>query len=98
LYFEIYNLMLDERGVSSYTIGYRIIPHSKKKKKMADRFDGTPIVSSRFESSGYTEFETRYINVATDNLSRGSYDILVSITDNLSGATAYRKGTFSIVE
>ncbi len=99
LYFEIYNLTLDERGVSSYTIGYQVIPHSKKKKHIWDRFDDAlPIVSSRFESSGYSENETRYINVGTHNLSQGSFDILVTITDNLSGDVTFRKGTFSIVE
>jgi hypothetical protein len=99
LYFEIYNLALDDRGVSSYTIEYKIIPHSKKKKRFWERFrEATPIVASKFESSGYSAYETQHISVRTENLAKNSYDILITIKDDLTQAVAYRKGTFSIVE
>ncbi|MEJ2722639.1 MAG: GWxTD domain-containing protein, partial [bacterium] len=99
LYFEIYNLMPDSRGVSSYTVEYKIIPHSKKKEHFWQRFDETaPVVASEFQSSGYGGSETQYINVGTENLSRGSYDLLVTITDDLTKSVTFRKGTFSIVD
>ncbi|UCG53131.1 MAG: GWxTD domain-containing protein [Candidatus Latescibacterota bacterium] len=99
LYFEVYNLTLDDRGVSSYTIEYKIIPHSKKKKRFWERFaEATPIVASEFQSSGYSPFETQYIFVRTENLAKNSYDILITIRDELSQKVAFRKGTFSIVE
>jgi hypothetical protein len=99
LYFEIYDLGLDERGVSSFTVEYRIIPHLKEKKLFWDRFGETAtIASSEFESSGYSDHEVQHILVRADNLNRGSFDILVTVTDTLTGAVAYRKGTFSIVD
>ncbi|UCH83285.1 MAG: GWxTD domain-containing protein [Candidatus Latescibacterota bacterium] len=99
LYFEVYNLMLDRRGVASYTVEYKIIPHSNLKKRFWQRFDETaPVVASEFQSSGYGESETQYIYVGTENLDLGSYDILVTVTDDLTQSVTYRKGTFSIVE
>lgn len=99
LYFEIYNLAPDERGVSSYSVEYRIIRQPSKKKDFMERFRGTPPeVASRFESSGYGEHDTQHILVRADNLAKGTYEILVTVTDNLTNAAAYRKGTFSIVD
>jgi GWxTD domain-containing protein len=99
LYFEVYNLALDGRGVSSYSIEYRIIRAPSKKNDFLERFRSTPPeVSSRFESSGQGEDETQHILVDTKNLSKGVYEILITVTDNLSAEVAYRKGTFSIID
>jgi GWxTD domain-containing protein len=99
LYFEIYNLALDARGVSSYSIEYAIIRQSSKKQDFLERFRGTPAeVASRFESSSQGENDTQHILVRADNLAKGSYEILVTVKDNLSNQVAYRKGTFSIID
>ena len=99
LYFEIYNLGLDQRGVSSYSIEYKIIRQSGEKTAFMERFRGTsPIVASRFESSGYGEHDTQHIQVRTENLAKGTYDILITVTDNLANAEAYRKASFTIVD
>lgn len=99
LYFEIYNLALDPRGVATFKIEYRIIPQSPGKKSILKRFAETPpIVASEFESSAYDRHEPQYISVRTENLPKGPYEVLVTVTDNLSNQTAYRKGTFSIVD
>jgi GWxTD domain-containing protein len=99
LYFEIYNLKLDGRGVSSYRIQYRIVPQAKEKRNILDRLRETaPVVASEFESSGYGEHETQYIFVRTENLAKGPYEVLVTVTDNQTGEMTYRRGTFSIVD
>jgi GWxTD domain-containing protein len=99
LYFEIYNLMLDRQGLSSYTVEYKIIPHTRKKEHFWQRFEeADPVVSSEFQSSGYGASETQYIHVGTENLGLGSYDILVTITDDITQSVTFQKGTFSIVE
>jgi GWxTD domain-containing protein len=99
LYFEIYNLALDERGVASFRIQYKIIPQSPRKKSLRERFSQTPpVAASEFESSGYDRHEPQYIFVRTDNLPKGPYEVLITVTDAISKETAYRKGTFSIVD
>jgi hypothetical protein len=99
LYFEIYNLALDERGVSSYSIEYAIIRQSSKKQDLLERFRATPAeVASRFESSSQGEHDTQHILVKVENLAKGTYEILVTVKDNLSNEAAYRKGTFSIID
>jgi GWxTD domain-containing protein len=99
IYFEIYNLALDPRGVATFKVEYRIVPRSDDKKSLGERFAGAPpVVASEFESSSYGAHEPHYIFVGTENLRKGSYEVLITVTDNLSNQTAYRKGAFSIVE
>jgi GWxTD domain-containing protein len=99
LYFEVYNLALDPRGVATFKIQYKIIPQSPRKKSLLQRFAETPpVVASEFESSAYDSYEPHYISVRTENLQKGSYELLITVTDNLTKKTAYRKGTFSIVD
>jgi GWxTD domain-containing protein len=99
LYFEIYNLALDARGVSSYSIEYAIIRQSPKKQDFLERFRGSPAeVASRFESSSQGDNDTQHILVRADKLAKGTYEILVTVKDNLANEVAYRKGTFSIID
>ena len=99
LYFEIYNLALDARGVSSYSIEYAIIRQSPKKQDFLERFRGTPAaVASSFEASSQGQNDTQHILLNAGNLAKGTYEILVTVKDNLSNEVAYRKGTFSIID
>jgi GWxTD domain-containing protein len=99
IYFEIYNLTLDRQNVASYTIEYKVIPHSKEKKRFWDRFStATPVVSSKFQSSSFSDNDIQHIFLKTGNLSKGSYDLLITVTDDLSGAVTFRRGTFSLVD
>lgn len=99
LYFEIYNLTLDQNGVGSYTIEYKVIPHSNTKSGFWDRFRGSaPIVSSKFQSSCLSEHDTQHLSVNTENLRRGSYDLLITLTDDYTGAVTFSKGTFSLLD
>lgn len=99
IFFEIYNLAPDPRGAAAFKIEYKIIPATRGKKSLRERFAGTPpVVASEFESSAYGAHDSQYIFVGTENLREGSYEVLITVTDRSSGQTAYRKGTFSIVE
>jgi len=98
IYFEVYNLSPDTRGVTTYTVEYKIIPHTKDKQRFWKRFSETPpVVSSKFQHSGYGSEDVQHITVNTDNLSNGSYDFLITLTDDLTGEIAFKKGTFSLV-
>ncbi|MBI4721183.1 MAG: GWxTD domain-containing protein [Chitinivibrionia bacterium] len=99
VYFEIYNLRLNDRGSSSYAVEYKIVPHSAQKKHFWDQFENTvPAVSSRFVGSGRAADELQRISLKTDNLSKGSYDLLITVEDENARAVAFRKASFSIVE
>lgn len=99
VYFEVYNLELDDAGVSEYTVEYRIVPHSPRKSSFWDRFDDdAPIVASRFESSSYGSTDPVNISLRTDNLWPGAFDLLITVTDDVTQAPAYRCDTFHIVK
>jgi GWxTD domain-containing protein len=99
IYFEIYNLTPDLQGVASYSIEYKVVPHSARKQNFFDRFgQSSPVVSSSFKSSSLGRDDVQHITLNVQNLRKGSYDLLVTVTDDYSGVVAYRKGTFSLVE
>lgn len=99
VYFEVYNLELDDDGLSQYTVEYRITPHSPRKRSFWDQFEGeSPIVSSRFESSSYGSTDQLYISVGTENLREGAFDLMITVTDEITQAVVFRKATFQIVE
>jgi hypothetical protein len=99
IYFEVYNLGLDEDGLSNYEIEYRIVPHSGQKQRFWDRFAGeTPVASSRFKSSGYSSDEPLFVKIDPENLGPGAYDFLVTVKDEYWQSIAYKRATFRIVE
>lgn len=99
IYFEIYNLTLDERGVSSYTLEYKIVPRTNQKKTLADRFQSaSPVVSSKFQSSGFGPSESQPLFIRLDNLSKGAYDLLITLTDDVTQQVVTQTGTFSLVD
>jgi GWxTD domain-containing protein len=99
IYFETYNLALDDRGSTSYMVEYKVIPHSREKKRFWERFeDTTPVVSSSYDASGYGADEPHYFRLGTENLWKGSFDILITVYDKIKQATTYRKATFSIID
>jgi hypothetical protein len=99
IYFETYNLALDGQGSSSYTVEYKVIPHSREKKRFWERFEETtPVVSSSYDASGYSGDEPHYFRLGTENLWKGSFDILITVYDQIAQATTYRKSTFSIID
>ncbi|MCZ6765505.1 MAG: hypothetical protein O7D32_01100, partial [bacterium] len=99
IYFEVYNLSPDTRGITTYTVEYKIIPHTKDKKRFWKQFGETPpVVASKFQHSSYGKDDIQHITVNTDNLSSGSYDFLITLTDDLTGEIAFKKGTFSLID
>lgn len=99
LYFEVYELGLDERGLSDYEVEYRVVPHSDDKESVFNRFrGGETVFSSRFKSSGYGATEALHLTVQSQNLKPGLYDFMVRVKDELSQSEAFRQESFRIVE
>ncbi len=99
VYFEVYDLQLDERGLSDYEVEYRVVPSSDDKKSVFDRFSGSQTVfASRFDGSGYSATEPLHITIKSENLKPGLYDFIVRVKDDLSQSETFRQATFRIVE
>ena len=98
-YSGLCNLRLDDTGLSSYTVEYKIVPHSPQKEHFWERYENiVPAVSSRFKSSGVSTDEQQHLTLKTDTLKKGSYDFLITVRDENAQTVAYRKASFSIVE
>lgn len=99
VYFEIYNLSFDLNGVASYTIEYKIVPHSNRKQGFWARFDAAqPVVSSKFQSTVMSDNDVQHLLIRTGNLHKGAYDFLITLTDDYSKAVTFTRGTFSLVD
>jgi GWxTD domain-containing protein len=98
-YFEVYNLGLDDDGRSGYEVQYRVLPHTGKKERFMDRFNGPQVaVSSSFKGSGFSATEPLHIAIKSDNLKPGAYDFLITIKDEYWQSVVHRTGTFRVVE
>jgi GWxTD domain-containing protein len=99
LYFEMYNLGLDEDGRSNYEVQYRVVPHTGEKRRFIDRFNGSEtVVSSSFKGAGYNANEPFHLAIKTENMKPGVYDFLVTVKDEYWQSIVHRVGTFRIVE
>lgn len=98
-YFEVYNLGLDEDGRSNYEVQYRVVPHTAKKERFIDRFNGSQVAfSSSFKGAGFNPSEPIHIAIKSENLKPGVYDFLITIKDEYWQSIVHRTGTFRIVE
>jgi GWxTD domain-containing protein len=99
VYFEVYKLGLDERGLSDYEVEYRVVPNSDDKKSILDRFaGGETVLASRFDGSGYNATEPLHLTIKSENLKPGLYDFIVRVKDDLAQSETFRQATFRIVE
>lgn len=99
VYFEVYNLGLDEDGRSNYKIEYRVLPHTGEKKGFIERFNGEQAVfASRFAGSGYNAHEPLHLSIGSENLKPGLYDFMVTVKDEYWQSIERRQATFRIVE
>jgi len=99
VYFEIYNLGLDEGGQSGYEVQYRVVPHTGEKQRFIDRFNGPQVAfASSFKGSGFTANEPLHLSIKSENLKPGLYDFLVTVKDEYWQSIVHRTGTFRVVE
>jgi GWxTD domain-containing protein len=99
VYFEVYELGLDERGLSDYEVEYRVVPHSEGKESMFDRFrGGETVFASSFKGSGYSATEALHLTIQSENLKPGLYDFIVRVKDVFWQSEEFRQASFRIVE
>jgi GWxTD domain-containing protein len=96
-YFEIYGLDTDDRGIAFYRIEYRIDPLEKKRWGPVLQ-DASTNISSTFETSGYGSTQPERLSIATQNLWKGSFNLVVTVTDRRTGRAATKSAKFRILE
>ena len=96
-YFEIYGLETDREGIALYTVEYRVVPVTKKKKGLTLE-DIPTAVESRFETSGYGPSQPQRLEIATDNLWEGSFRLIITVMDRRTRESVEKISNFSILE
>ena len=101
IYFEVYNLGLDNRGLSSYNVEYRIISRTPRQLSFWDSLRGKKSsldVSSTFHSSNQGSQDTVHITLGSENMWEGEFALHVKITDDVTRAEVSREVAFNILE
>lgn len=96
-YFEVSGLDTDADGLSWYEIEYRIVPLEGRRRGPVYE-EPPPAISSSFRTSGYGASQAQRLEIATDNLSPGSFELIVTVRDRRTMASVEQRGRFSILE
>lgn len=96
-YFEIYGLSTDRDGFCFYSVDYRITPLEKRRRGPVLE-EIAPIVSSKFETTGTGPRQVQQLQIATENLWQGPFELSITVTDRRTLEQAERSSRFSILE
>jgi hypothetical protein len=97
IYFEIYGLETDREDLAYYSVEYTIIPTQKRRKGPVLE-DVDFALSSSFETTGFGSKQVQRIEIATENLWNGAFQLVVRIQDRRTRAFVERSATFSILD
>lgn len=105
-YYEIYNLVLDESGRSSYQVELEVKDMDRPRNlfwrvlkgidRLIRRTDSEQSVLMVFENEGNRSDEYSYTSIDTGNTPTGAYEMTVRVTDLHSGETATRQKVFVV--
>jgi hypothetical protein len=96
-YFEIYGLETDLNGFSFYAVDYKITPLRKRRRGPVLE-EVTSVVSSRFETTAAGSDQVQRLEIATENLWEGAFELTVTVTDRRTRESAMRTARFSVLE
>jgi GWxTD domain-containing protein len=96
-YFEIYGLETDMEGYSFYAVDYRIAPLKKKRRRPVLE-EVSSVVSSRFETTATGPDQVQRLEIATENLWEGSFELTVTVTDRRTRENVRKRARFSVLE
>lgn len=100
VYYEVYNLAMDDAGRTSYETLYEITPMGMP--ALRNRFARPPgdmqTVMSFFEGEGTSAEEAEYTALDTSDLEAGEYVLTVTLTDRHADASVTKSVNFMVVE
>jgi GWxTD domain-containing protein len=96
-YFEIYGLDTDREGLAFYSVEYRIVPLEKRRRGPVLE-DIASAISSSFETSGFGDKHIQRLEIATENLWEGPFELTVKVTDRRTRLSVEKSTKFSILD
>ena len=96
-YFEIYGLETDRSGSSFYAVDYKITPLQKRRRGPVLE-EVTSVVSSKFETAAVGSDHVQRLEIATENLWEGSFELTVTVTDRRTRESIRKSARFSVLE
>ncbi len=104
IYFEIYNLTLNDQGNTRFQINYELqsLAQASSPLAAASQFISHLVkgnqalqhIGSSFESEGQSEFQQVYLLIDFSNMPSGACQMNIKVTDLESGATVLRQKRF----
>ena len=94
---HVSNLLRASGGWFHYSVDYRIVPETKKRRGLT-LMDVEAVIASGFETSGFGSTQTQRIEIATENLWKGRFNLIVTVMDRRTRKTVDRTASFSILE
>ena len=100
VYYEVYNLAMDDAGRTSYETLYEITPMGMPalRNRRARRPGDMQTVMSFFEGEGNSAEEAEYTALDTTDLEAGEYVLTVTLTDQQTDTTVTKSVNFMVVE
>ena len=100
MYYEVYNLGMDDAGRTSYETLYEITPRGMPAlgNRRARRPDDARTVMSFFEGAGTSAEEAEYTALDTTDLEAGEYLLTVTLTDRHADRRVSKSVNFMVVE
>ncbi|MDZ7860887.1 MAG: GWxTD domain-containing protein [Candidatus Krumholzibacteriota bacterium] len=96
-YFEIYGLETNSDDLAFYSVDYKITPLGKRRK--GPILEEVPTaISSKFERKGKGSKQIQRLEIATDNLWNGTFELTVSVMDRQTRETIHKRARFSVLE
>ena len=100
VYYEVYNLKMDEGGRTSYETLYEITPKGMPalRNRRARPPGDMQMVMSFFEGAGQEEEEAEFTALDTTDLEAGEYVLTVTLTDRYGDDSVSKSVNFMVVE
>ena len=100
VYYEIYNLAMDQDGKTEYEILYEIRPQegSARPGWTARRQRDMQTVMMAFSGEGISTEDREYTSLDTSGLPAGEYVLTVTFTDQNAGSTVSKSVNFLVME
>ena len=100
VYYELYNLGLDEEQKSEYEILYEITPVERNETRgwSARRQKDMQTVMMAFAGEGFSTEDREYTSLDTGDLPAGEYTLTVTLTDLHAESTVSKTANFLVME
>lgn len=97
VYYEIYGLDTDDENLAFYSIEYSIKAMHKKRTGLVLK-DVSSSISSRYETSAYGAIQFERIEIDTQELWDGVFQLSVTVMDRRTRKTTTSVGKFSVID